>query len=72
MHQYGIRITIPASSTMSKAHLLGKDWASYRWYSSEEARDRAFEEMRSQPYNYRQGDTIQQILEKVERSGSPA
>ncbi len=67
MQEYGIRITIPSNSTMTKAHLLGKDWESFRWYSSEEARDRAFEQMQEQPYNYRKGDTIQQILEKVER-----
>ena len=72
MKQYGIRITIPANSTMTKPHLLGENWESFRWYSSEAERDRAFEEMRSQPYNYRQGDTIQQILEKVERSGAAA
>jgi uncharacterized protein YbaA (DUF1428 family) len=72
MQQYGIRITIPSSSTMTKDHLLGKDWESFRWYSSKEARDHAYEDMMSQPYNYRQGDTIQQVLEKVERSGTPA
>ena len=57
---------------MTKDHLLGKDWESFRWYNSEEARDRAYADMMRQPYNYRQGDTIQQVLEKVERSGTPA
>ncbi len=67
MQEYGIRITLPPSSTMTKAHLLGEDWESFRWYSSEKARDHAFEEMQRQPYNYRKGDIVQQVLEKVER-----
>lgn len=57
---------------MTKDHLLGKDWEGYRWFNSEAERDRAYEEMRQQPYNYRKGDTIQQILEKVERTGNAA
>ncbi len=72
MKQFGIRITIPDDSTMAKDHLLGKDWESYRWYSSAAARDHAYEEMMSQPFNYREGDTIQQILHKIERTGNTA
>jgi hypothetical protein len=68
MKQYGIRITLPADNTMTMSHLLGKDWESYRWYDSPEERDRAFVEMRSQPFNYRIGDTIQNVWEKVERN----
>ncbi|MGF1547947.1 MAG: hypothetical protein ACFCUG_11535 [Thiotrichales bacterium] len=64
--RFGIRITLPPESTLLKDHLLGPDWASYRWFETRAARDHAYDEMRQQPYNYRKGDTIQQILNKVE------
>ncbi len=67
MKQYGIRVTIPENSTMTMAHLLGKNWEAYRWFDSAEERDRNFAEMQRQPGNYRIGDDIQTILEKVER-----
>ncbi|MGF1642072.1 MAG: hypothetical protein ACFCUJ_00400 [Thiotrichales bacterium] len=66
--RFGIRITLPPTSTLLKEHLLGPNWESFRWFETREARDRAYEEMRQQPYNYRKGDTIQQILNKVEHS----
>ena len=66
--RYGIRITLPEGSTLLMDHLLGKDWEAYRWYDSAEARDVAFEDMLRQPGNYRQGDIVQQVLHKVERS----
>jgi len=65
---YGIRITLPESSTLLKSHLLGENWESFRWYKTPEERDAAYEDMQRQPSNYRQGDTIQQILNKVERA----
>ena len=67
MKQYGIRITLPTSSTMTMSHLLGKNWEAFRWYETTEERDQNFREMQRQPRNYRIGDDIQQILEKVER-----
>ena len=67
MKQYGIRITLPEASTMTMAHLLGKNWEAFRWFDTPEERDRNYREMQRQPRNYRIGDNIQQILEKVER-----
>lgn len=67
MKQYGIRITLPEDSTLTMAHLLGKNWETFRWFDTTEERDQNFREMRRQPGNYRIGDTIQQILKKVER-----
>jgi len=67
MRQFGIRITLPSSSTMATERLLGKNWEAFRWYSTAEQRDSALVEMQRQPGNYRIGDDIQQILEKVER-----
>ena len=49
-------------------HLLGKNWEYFRWYKNPEERDHAYHEMSSQPSNYRKGDTIQQILHKVDRT----
>ena len=67
MKEYGIKITIPDESTMCMAHLLGNNWEGYRWFDTPEQRDHIYQEMQRQPANYRIGDTIQQILEKVER-----
>ncbi len=68
MKKYGIRITLPENSTLLKSHLLGENWEYFRWYNTPEERDAAFEDMQRQPGNYRKGDTIQQILNKVERT----
>lgn len=67
MKQYGIRITLPEESTMAMAHLLGEKWEAFRWFDTAEERDRNLREMQRQPQNYRIGDDIQQILEKVKR-----
>lgn len=66
--RFGIRITLPSNSTLQFNHLLGKDWETFRWYSSENERDDAFLDMQSQPSNYRKGDIISQCLEKVEKT----
>lgn len=68
MKKFGIRVTLPESSTLNKAHLFDEGWESYRWYDSSAERDRAYEDMMRQPSNYRKGDTIQQVLSKVEAS----
>lgn len=68
MKQYGIRVTLPESSTLGMEHLLGENWEYFRWYPAAEERDHAFDEMSSQPSNYRKGDIIQQILHKVDRT----
>lgn len=65
--QYGIRITLPPGDFMRAAHLLGEDWAGYRWYSSAQDRDEAYEQMLRRPPYYRRDEAPGQILEKVER-----
>ncbi len=66
--EYGIRITLSDTSQSLRAgHLLGEDWASYRWFASRAERDRALEDMRRRLGYYRQGDVPRQDLEKVER-----
>jgi len=67
MQQFGIRITLPETSTLCRDHLLGKNWEGFRWFSTEEEREAALKEMSKQPGNYRKGDEIQQILERIER-----
>ncbi|MGM0552209.1 MAG: hypothetical protein ACQETK_00125 [Pseudomonadota bacterium] len=67
MKRYGIRIRLPEGSTMSMPHLLGPDWEAYRWYASEEERDQALEDMQRDLPNYRKGDHVAQVLERVER-----
>jgi len=66
MKRYGIRATLPAGDTMRAAHLLGDDFESYRWFDTAEKRDAAYEIMAKQLYNYRKGDVVTQVLEKVE------
>lgn len=67
MKRYGIRITLPSGDTMGAAHLLGENWESFRWFDSPAERDAALSEMQRQLPNYRKGDHITQVLEKVER-----
>lgn len=67
MKNYGIRVTLPEDSTMTMEHLLGKEFEAFRWYDTPNERDAAYDDMMSQPVYYRKGDTIQQILEKVNR-----
>jgi hypothetical protein len=66
MKRYGIRITLPEGDPMRAPHLLGEGWEQFRWYDSADARDRSFEDMQRQLPNYRKGDVISQVLEKVE------
>ncbi len=67
MQKFGIRISLPESSTMTREHLLGKNWEAFRWFETEQEREAAFIDMSKQPGNYRKGDDIQQILERIER-----
>ena len=69
MNRYGIRITLPEGSTLSAPHLLGPDWESFRWFDTEEARERALADMARELGNYRKGDRVSQVLERVEREG---
>jgi hypothetical protein len=67
MKRYGIRITLPEGTTFSAAHLLGPGWESFRWYDTEDARERALVDMARDLPNYRKGDRPAQLLERVER-----
>ncbi|AHE99501.1 hypothetical protein [Thioalkalivibrio paradoxus] len=67
MKRYGIRITLPEDSTLRAPHLLGPEWESFRWFDSEGARERALAEMSRTLPNYRRGDHVSQVLERVER-----
>jgi len=69
MKRYGIRITLPEGSTLSAPHLLGPDWESFRWFENEEARERALTDMARELGNYRKGDRVAQVLERVELDG---
>ncbi len=66
MKNYGIKVTMPASDTLSAAHLLGENWSSMRWFDSAEKRDRAYADMQRQPPWYRSGDAPTVVLEKVD------
>jgi hypothetical protein len=68
MKRYGIRVTLNEGSTMAAPHLLGPDWESFRWFDTEEAREHAFADMARQLPNYRKGDRVDQVLERVERA----
>jgi hypothetical protein len=67
MRRYGIRITLREGSTMAAPHLLGPDWKHFRWYDTEAARERALADMARELRNYRRGDRLDQVLERVER-----
>jgi hypothetical protein len=67
--RYGIRITLTANNPMRHTHLLGDDWEAFHWYASTAERDEAFRDMTRQLPNYRQGDTVGQVFEKVDTSG---
>ncbi len=62
---YGIRITLPPDDSMSLGHLLGKNWESFRWFENQALRDRIFDQMKSQPGNYREGDRVTIELGKI-------
>ena len=58
---------MPADDPFRAPHLLGEAWESYRWFDSERERDRIYAEMSQLPPYYRDGDTPNQVLEKVEK-----
>jgi hypothetical protein len=62
---WGIRVTLPAGDTMRK--ILGDDWEQLHWYSTEQERDSAFEQMAMRHGYYRETDMPTQVLEKVVR-----
>jgi hypothetical protein len=53
-HVYGIRITLPPDDTF--VNVLGGDAAMYRWYASEDARDKALADLRREHLFSRSGD----------------
>jgi len=63
--RFGIRVTLPADDTFNR--LLGSNWERVHWYPTEEARDRAFEEMARRHGYYRKTDNPTQVLEKLVR-----
>ncbi|MGQ7845487.1 hypothetical protein ACUNV4_13475 [Granulosicoccus sp. 3-233] len=63
--RYGIMVQIPENDPMSAPHLLGENWSRTRWYDTEAARDLAFDDMLSQPRNYRIGDIPSIRLSKI-------
>lgn len=65
--RYGIRVEMPANDPLSAAHLLGKEWASERWFATESERDRAMQGMQQQPPWYRKGDSPSVNVSKIER-----
>ena len=67
MKSYGIKITLPEDDPLRAAHLLGPDWAGYRWYDTEAERDDAFADMQEELLWYRKGDRPSQIVEKVQK-----
>lgn len=66
MKRYGVRGRLPQGDPMSASHLLGANWEWTRWFDSEEARDRFFEQMRGQFQYYRPGDIPSLVLEKID------
>ena len=63
--RYGVRIRLPEGDTFTR--LLGEDWQRERWYTSEEERDRAYEQIARRHGYYRTTDTPTQVLEKIVR-----
>jgi hypothetical protein len=64
---FGIRITLTESNPMRRAHLLGDEWESVHWFASAQERDDAYADMTRHLPNYRQGDTVGQVFEKIQR-----
>lgn len=62
---FGIRVTLPAGDTLR--NVVGDDWERLHWYSTEQQRDAAFEQMAIRHGYYRDTDAPTQILEKVSR-----
>ncbi len=65
--RFGIKVTLPDTDPMRAPHLLGPDWASWRWFTTAEERDDAFDDMQLTLKYYRSGDQPSQILAKVEK-----
>ncbi len=61
---YGIRMRLPATDAF--VNILGSENTMYRWYASEQARDRALVEMRSEHLFSRAGDRPTVLYEAVE------
>jgi len=65
--RFGVSVELPKNDPMRAPHLLGDDWSSERWFSTEEQRDAAMQAMLTQPEYYRKGDSPSVTLKKVER-----
>lgn len=64
---FGIRVCLPENDPFTAGHLLGDDWAGYRWYHTAAERDAAFIDMQDHPRYYRWGDRPSIRLEKIDR-----
>ncbi|MCB1718692.1 MAG: hypothetical protein KDK04_25485 [Candidatus Competibacteraceae bacterium] len=67
MKKYGIRMTLPKGDPMAQPHLLGEGWETYRWYDTEQKRDKELTDMLSKHPYYRTGDSASLIYSKTER-----
>ncbi|MDH3748142.1 MAG: hypothetical protein OER97_08035 [Gammaproteobacteria bacterium] len=63
--RFGIRVSLPASDTLR--NILGDDWERLLWFTTEDERDKAYEEMAARHGYYRKTDTPTQVLEKIIR-----
>ncbi|MBT8080708.1 MAG: hypothetical protein KJO31_19155 [Gammaproteobacteria bacterium] len=63
--RFGIRVTLPQGDTF--ARLIGDDWETIHWYSTEEERDDAYDNMATRHGYYRNTDDPTQILQKISR-----
>ncbi len=52
---------------MSRSHLLGENWESFRWYETEAQREEALREMSQRHIHYRIGDAASVVLARIER-----
>lgn len=64
--KFGIRVTLPQGDALAKSHLLD-NFESFRWFESEQRRDKEFVLMNERYVYLRQGDNQTQVLTKVER-----
>lgn len=67
MKRYGIRVTLHEQNPMGLPHLLGPDWAGFRWFDRQEERDLVYESLRRGFPNDRPGDAPAQLMTKVEQ-----
>ena len=63
--KFGIKVSLPADDTFS--NILGDDWEQVHWYTSEDERDKAFDNMAIRHGYYRTTDSPTQVLEKIMR-----